>query len=280
VEGIPLKSRNSKELAGAILSVFTRYGSPRRLRSDREFLSDAVGAVCEAFGVTRVTTAAYHPAANGQSERRNQDVKAALERTLGDDECWDYRLENVLLGIRATPSRRHGLSPHEVIFGEKLRLPLEMSWKVSQQEDAVADALFEEIDYANFIKGRSEEFKHRWELVRSNLKRYEEARQDKQTNLRIGELVLARNFGRKKGDSKWIGPFLVLEVADRHVTVKNVDGHPRVLTLADVKRWHFTPQTEEPVGDESVVPHGIEGDEAYAEELVTRNQVVTDALMM
>jgi hypothetical protein len=48
-EALPLHSRNSNEIAGALIHVLSRYGGSRRLRSDREFLSAAVGAVVLCF---------------------------------------------------------------------------------------------------------------------------------------------------------------------------------------------------------------------------------------
>ena len=84
------------------------------------------------------------------------------------------------------------------------------------------------------------------------MKRYEDGQNPRKTDLQPGDLVLARNFGRKKGDARWIGPFPVIEQQDRHVRIKNIDGRERVLNIADVKRWKEQIPLDQSVGDDAV----------------------------
>jgi hypothetical protein len=88
---------------------------------DRNF--KAVEVLCEEFGIMQVKISAHHPQANGQVERRNADTMRSLERAMIEDEEWDIALDATLLGLRIIPSRRTGLSPYEIIFGEAPRAP-------------------------------------------------------------------------------------------------------------------------------------------------------------
>jgi transposase InsO family protein len=130
IEAFALKNKTAEEVAGCLLNLFCRYAAPRRLRSDggSEF-KGGVKAVCEELGIQQVFTSAYHPQANEQTERSNGDVMRHLESHLREDEDWDLSLDNVFLGLRIQPSRRHGLSSYEVMFGESPRLPMKIKFR-------------------------------------------------------------------------------------------------------------------------------------------------------
>ncbi len=57
---------------------------------------------------------------------------------------------------------------------------------------------------------------------------------------------MIRNFKRKKGESRWIGPFVVLGGTFIGVEIKSEHGNSRFLALADVQRWKSPVQQLEP----------------------------------
>jgi hypothetical protein len=73
----------------------------------------------------------------------------------------------------------------------------------------------------------------------------------KPKKFKSGEFVMVRNFGRKKGESRWIGPFVVLRETVKGIEIKSAEGNPRLLSLADVKRYVAPPINE--LEEESVV---------------------------
>jgi transposase InsO family protein len=250
VEAFPLKNKDAESVSGALLHLFCRYAAPRRLRSDRgsEF-QGAVEVLCEEFGIIQVKTSAHHPQANGQVERKNADIMRSLEKAIIDDEDWDIALDATLLGLRIIPSRRTGLSPYEVIFGEAPRMPLKLKYKEEGAELPLIAQGIEHVDMKRFISDRSAEHKARWIRIRDKIKKYQDSMKPKK--FKSGEFVMVRNFGRKKGESRWIGPFVVLRETVKGIEIKSAEGNPRLLSLADVKRYVAPPINE--LEEESVV---------------------------
>jgi transposase InsO family protein len=244
-EAFALKNKTAEEVAGCLLHLFCRYAAPRRLRSDggKEFLG-GVKAVCEELGIQQVVTSAYHPQANGQTERQNGDVMRHLEAHLREDEDWDLSLDNVLLGLRIQPSRRHGLSSFEVLFGESPRLPMKIKFRGETGGLPINLERLNHVGIERFISNRSDEHKVRWERIRARIKAYQDSQRP--SGYKKGDMVMVRNFERKKGDSRWIGPFVVLGDTFKGIEIKSEHGNSRFLTLADVKRWKSPVQQMEP----------------------------------
>jgi hypothetical protein len=64
------------------------------------------------------------------------------------------------------------------------------------------------VGIARFISNRSDKHKARWQRIRAKINAYQDAQRP--SGYKKGDMVMVRNFKRKKGDSRWIGPFVVL----------------------------------------------------------------------
>lgn len=63
-EALPMRTQEATEVAYLLYKeIFTRYGAPRTLVSDRgqHFMSKVVQLLCKIFQVTRHVTSSYHP---------------------------------------------------------------------------------------------------------------------------------------------------------------------------------------------------------------------------
>ncbi len=105
------------------------WGIPTAIISDRDrkFTSDFWAGVWEALGTKLLMTAAYHPQADGLSERKNQTVEIALrfyiyERPEGD---WLDIIPHLQWNLNNSYSAPINSSPHEQLFGFKPPGPLE-----------------------------------------------------------------------------------------------------------------------------------------------------------
>jgi hypothetical protein len=75
------KTTTAEETANLYLNhCYTTFGLPTKLVSDRDtrFTSKFWGTLMKLLGVQMGMTTAFHPAADGQSERTNQTVEIAL----------------------------------------------------------------------------------------------------------------------------------------------------------------------------------------------------------
>ena len=100
------------------------FGVPATLTTDRgaQFESRLFSEFCRRFGIRRLRTTAYHPAANGMVERFHRQLKSAL-RSQPNPVDWSENLALVLLGIRSSLKPDLGSSAAELVYGTPLRLP-------------------------------------------------------------------------------------------------------------------------------------------------------------
>jgi hypothetical protein len=94
-EAVPLQQHTAKEVAQALISVFTRYGFPVEILSDQgtDFMSELMQIFMHDFCISHIHCSAWHPETNGACEKFNGVLKNML-RALGDKflEDWDLAL--------------------------------------------------------------------------------------------------------------------------------------------------------------------------------------------
>ena len=104
---------------------FSTYGLPEVVVSDSaaNFTSDEFEAFLKANGVKHVSTPPYHPASNGLVERAVQTLKGGLKKLkVGSVET---KVSRFLFAYRMTPHSSTGVSPAELMFGCRMRSPMD-----------------------------------------------------------------------------------------------------------------------------------------------------------
>jgi len=102
---------------------FSQYGLPVAFISDRDpkFNSDFWRALFERAGVKLAMTTAYHPQADGQSERSIQTIEVALRSMLAGDQKalseWDELIPDTEFAINTAESATTGYSPFFLLYG-------------------------------------------------------------------------------------------------------------------------------------------------------------------
>ena len=81
-EGFPLKNITSKTIVSKLTQLFTTFGIPREIQSNRgtNFTSDLFAAVLSELGITQTLSTAYHPQSQGALERFHQTLKSLLSK--------------------------------------------------------------------------------------------------------------------------------------------------------------------------------------------------------
>jgi hypothetical protein len=144
---IPLRSKDFRELGDVLLrDVFSVFGFPKRIRSDNDtsFVSEAMTYLFRRFGIQHILIVRNRPEQNGHVERLHRYMNSCLAIILPKYNQWDRMLPVVLLAYRGFVHETTSYSPHEMVFGRDMRLPLEISFSTGASSDLYTD--FEEED--------------------------------------------------------------------------------------------------------------------------------------
>uniref|UniRef100_A0A8C6VT99 Integrase catalytic domain-containing protein n=1 Tax=Nothobranchius furzeri TaxID=105023 RepID=A0A8C6VT99_NOTFU len=121
-----LYTKTATEVSKKIVNILLDFGLVERIITDqgREFVNEVNRGVFEALNVKHCITSAYHPQANGQDERTNQNIKTALAKYCGEDQNdWDIHLRGIVAGINTSKQRSTKCTPYCAMFGRQPRTP-------------------------------------------------------------------------------------------------------------------------------------------------------------
>ena len=110
------------------MSIMSRLSIPKEILSDRgsNFLSSVLKETYRFLGISHSRTAAYRPQSNGSVERFHQTLLQMIRKTIVDKREWDDMLPFLLFACREVPCSTTGFSPFGLIFGKKVRGPLDV----------------------------------------------------------------------------------------------------------------------------------------------------------
>jgi hypothetical protein len=100
--------------------VFPLHGIPKKIISDRgpQFAARSMRALYKRLGIDAGLTTAYHPQANGQVERKNQEVEIYLKLFTGKrQDDWADLLPTAEFVINSRLNSATGHTPFELLYG-------------------------------------------------------------------------------------------------------------------------------------------------------------------
>jgi hypothetical protein len=190
------------------------FGIPRVISTDRgsQLVSKATKEFCDKTGIRHEATTANHQQADA-TEATIKQIKNSIRKTKGSEESWQV-LDFVIMALRAQPNRATSLSPAELMYGQRMLLPIDL-WKPSR--DANVNDMWEK---------RRENFKKATETITRVDKENKEAydARFKLTKFKPGDRVLVYNYYATPLDEKWIGPFKVTKEKNGAIEIKPIDG--------------------------------------------------------
>jgi len=126
----PTKSCDADETAQVLYEqVFCRYGCPLSILTDRGscFRSSIISALCKLFKVKQIFTSSYHPQTNSRAENMTSIILKSLRIYCKDQTDWPRLIPTICMSYRASTTTSHGFSAFEVLFGKKIRTPIDTS---------------------------------------------------------------------------------------------------------------------------------------------------------
>ncbi|XP_068220221.1 uncharacterized protein [Palaemon carinicauda] len=211
-DAYPLRNISSKTLIPVLIKFFTQYGIPKIIQTDRgsNFTSDLFRQVMAAMNIKHTLSSVYHPESQGALERFHQTLKDALTKYCREHQTdWDEGLPFVLYAIRNTRQESLGYSPAELLYGRKVRGPLEIlydMWSDQTKEVTLGD-------YAKNLQGKlesSRKFAHDNLSIAQDKMKLNFDNKAKTRSFRPGESVLMLVPIRKTFENRYEGPYTVM----------------------------------------------------------------------
>ncbi|GKC42796.1 reverse transcriptase domain-containing protein [Tanacetum coccineum] len=186
------RGQTIKPIEGFLKSLFSRFGAPRAIISDRgtHFYNDKFDKVMSKYGVTHRLSTPYHPQTSGQVEVTNRGLKRILERTVGENRAsWSDKLDDALWAFRTAYKTPIGCTPYKLVYGKARSLT-----RLSELRDQA---------YENSL------------IYKEKTKKLHDSK-IKNRIFNVGDQVLLFNSRLKifsgKLKSRWSGPFTITEV--------------------------------------------------------------------
>ena len=126
LEAIPLSSIEAERIARELVKFFSSVGIPDEILTDQgtNFMS---ALLQELLHIKWISTSPYHPQIDGLVERFNGTLKAVLKKlTSKNQKNWDDVLPYLLFAYREVPQESTGFAPFELLYGHRVRGPLDV----------------------------------------------------------------------------------------------------------------------------------------------------------
>ena len=133
VEAYALQDQEAVTIARVFVNEFiSRFGVPYIIHTDQgaNFESHMFSELFQLLNIKKTRTTPYHPQCDGQVERMNRTLIELLALNIGNPtENWDLNLGLVLIAYRSAVQSSTGFTPHFMLFGREMRLPLDVMYR-------------------------------------------------------------------------------------------------------------------------------------------------------
>ena len=154
-EAVPLKSTKTENVAEALFDMFSRLGIPKVILSDngRQLISDSMKETFKLLGIEQKLSAPLHPQSHGLVERCNQTIQKTLVKLAEENPSeWDTLLTPTLFALRQMPNASTGFPPFELMYGRKVRGPMDVIADSCSDRNEENDELIHAYSYAQKLK--------------------------------------------------------------------------------------------------------------------------------
>jgi transposase InsO family protein len=197
-------------------TVVRPHGVPESIVSDRDprFTASFYEELTKLLGTDLHMSTARHPQSDGQSEREIRTLITALRAFCNDHQNdWDDYLDMLELGFNSTIQSSTQRSPHELLYGSKPRLPIDVALApIVPHNPAALDRATRMQEALKFARSQLLDAQER-QAVNANRHRRPDAFAVGDRVLLSTEGLTLRDFGNKLC-SRFIGPFPITAVVN------------------------------------------------------------------
>ena len=233
-DAIPILNTEANTIAKELVSVFARVGIPDEILTDQgsNFMSSLLQEMYLMLNISRLRTSPYHPQTDGLTERFNGTLKSMIRKlTASNQKDWDEHLPHLLFAYREVPQESTGFSPFELLYGRRVREPLDILKEVW-------------VGY----EGEKENVNIHVLEMRRCLEEMSELVKFKPQDLKVGdEVPILEPARRSKLQLEWNGPYKVMRrvsEVDYEVQTPGRRREKKVYHVNLLKKWQ-KPETVE-----------------------------------
>ncbi|CAM4682569.1 unnamed protein product [Lepidochelys kempii] len=248
VEAFPYRKADAKTVVKLLLKDFVpRFGIPVSINSDcgTHLTGQIVKELCAALQIQRNLYCPHHLQSAGTVERQNGILKNKLAKICAEMNLkWPDALPLALMSMRATPNRKTGLSPHEILTGCLMRIPAAPPLTIHLMDDTM-------LNYCQALM----------KCVRSFYTQVKEVlpKDPEQPchSLEPGDWVYIKIHQRKTTLTPcWKGPYQVLLTTNTAVKCQGLPACLPAWTHVSHCKKAPPPQDDPPTADQPVPPSG------------------------
>lgn len=243
VEAEPLKNMRSQTIADWFVNkIVMRYGAVDRVLTDqgKGFCSTFMESVFALTKSQHVKATPYHPETNGLAERSIRTIRSMMGHYVNESFTnWDLYLNKLIFAYNSAVQVTTGESPYKLLFGREPKLPIDVTFKLPNQNRFLQMTKDSYDECVNFVRIRVSDAQS------TQKKEYDIRHRD--VSFEVNDLIGVRTPKREKGKStklfpKFSGPYKVTRVVTP-VTyeVKPVDskrGKPMMVHVQRIKKWN------------------------------------------
>ena len=174
-EAVPLTSKKEKNVAEALIRIFTRLGIPKCIFSDQDpsFISNVMTEFYHLLGIDKINSTPYHPQTNGLVENFQKTLVKMLKK-LGHEKPkrWDENLDLVMFAYREMPQKSTGFSPFQLLYGREPRGPLQLV------KDQWTGASILELPLCDYIKELKSSLEYSLKLAKENISKSQQVQKE------------------------------------------------------------------------------------------------------
>ena len=136
-DALPIPDMTAEMAATTLVHDFvTRFGCPEAIKTDKgsNFQSSLMQKVAKIFKIKQLRSTSFHPQTMGSLERSHYSLVEYLKIYLNNHKTdWDMWIKMAMFSYNASVHSAHGFTPHELIFGQKARLPSEFETRTVEK---------------------------------------------------------------------------------------------------------------------------------------------------
>ena len=247
-----MKNQEAATVAEALEhSWFHRHGYPLALLSDQcpNVDGTVIREICAKYGIRKFHSSPYHPEGDGEAERTIQSFKQCMHCFLEERRIsrthWPRLTQEISFICNSQINASTKCSPHEVMFGEKLRGKVDAV--IPYAEHTSYD---DPTSYCEAVSPRNVEL---YDRIAENIDRAQKKmktaydRKTSPSDVQSGDWVLVKDETRRSSLAPlYVGPWLVVERVG--VNLSLVDPSSKRKKIVHLNRCKITPRN----GDENL----------------------------